>query len=202
MNSERALEKLKFDGYRTFHRQREDGKNGAAGVAILVQLDVVCEINNEFDHLNLEVVAINIKHAKQGILTFASYYNPSNCLLSKELFDKLSKKNKLIICGDFNAKSRCFGSENPNRNGQVLEEILMVNSKLVVNSKCKTYIGFKDKKPNILDLCVCTSEISNNLNFFQVLKHEDMNSDHIPFLVEFDLVSETNHKRCMRRRMI
>ena len=63
MNSKRAEEKLNFSGYITFHRHKKDNKkNGAGGVAILVRTDLACERDIDLDWMDLEVISVT--HSK------------------------------------------------------------------------------------------------------------------------------------------
>jgi hypothetical protein len=101
--------------------------------------------------------------------------------LSKDLFEKISKKrNNHIVCGDLNAKIR------QNQNGGILEEILLSSNMLVLNTKDNTYVGFGDQKESVLDYCICSPELHTKMDKFEVLKNEDMNSDHLPFKVDLN----------------
>jgi exonuclease III len=66
--------------YQFLHKQR-CAKNGAGGVAILIKRGINFSLSSIFDHLNIELLAINVKINNKNIQV-VSYYNPPDVKLS------------------------------------------------------------------------------------------------------------------------
>jgi exonuclease III len=90
-------------GYNFVQKHRNNNKNGVGGVALLIQKNRKYTELNILDHLNIETICMKIKIKKLELLII-SYYNPPNCILSKEVFELATRsKINFVICGDFNS---------------------------------------------------------------------------------------------------
>ena len=164
--------------YKFLHKQRSE-KNGAGGVTILFRAEIQIEICNLLDDLDLEVIAIKIIVNKKEIVVL-SYYNPPNCKLSEEIFNKLSQaKITFIMMGDLNSKTKSIGCIQDNSNGSILEKIISNNDCIILENNEHTYFNFrKDKNfSDKLDLAICSSALLNKIKNLVVFKNDDMTSD-------------------------
>ena len=193
MNHERAKEKLKFEGYETFHRHRIGNMNGGGGVCILVKSNIISKQIDRLEASNLELIHLEIELNTASKLNFISHYNPPNNTVSEELFKTICNDGNFILCGDLNAKTRCIGNDQQNRNGLILEDIMLSNNVVVLNNKNKTYNGFGGNKNSTLDLCLSSPEIMQKIVKFEVLE-ADMNSDHLPFQAIIKLKCEEKNR--------
>jgi exonuclease III len=166
MSDFRANTILNFNNYNVIHKARYENKNGAGGVAILINKRLSYRVIKDVLFDDIECVAINI-FIKNTELTFLSYYNPPQCHLNIESLTEIQKKyEKLIICGDLNAKSANLGCNNDNNNGILLQELLLNTNLLVANNNECTYHRMNDNSQDILDWCLISNNIHDKLKSF------------------------------------
>ena len=129
------------------------------GVAILIKKEInYIEIKKEYLS-KIEAIAIEI-HINESKYIFVTYYNPPNEIWKYNLFTSLVQEYKnIIICGDLNAKTTTLGSKANNKNGEILEEILINTNLIQLNNKQPTYHRTHDNSSDILDWIL----VSNNL---------------------------------------
>ena len=84
----------------------------------------------------------------------------------KEVYDKY---NKLIVIGDLNAKTKNLGCNNTNKNGELLEELVLESNILIANNNEATYSRIHDKSNDILDWCLISSNMHDEFISFDVL---------------------------------
>ena len=186
MCESKAAYLIQIDNYTTIHKARSSDKNGGGGVALLIRNDVKFCQNAIFNDINLEICAINVEVNNLEVIVL-SYYNPPHCSLSKEVFDILKEtKKNYIVLGDLNAKSTCWEAITNNVNGEILNDIILENDCLVVNNKEFTHFGFNQNTRSILDYGIISSKLYDFFDSFTVLSDEDMTSDHVPILLEFN----------------
>ncbi len=89
--------------------------------------------------------------------------------------------------GDLNAKSKLWGADKNNENGDLLENLIMENDCIIVNNKSSTHIIFNGKTSSILVYCIISTNLFGIFQEFMVLEEEDMTSDHLPYTVNFKI---------------
>ena len=192
LNEASATKYLKLKNYSTIRKHRGD-KNGAGGVALLVHNSISYKIIDELDHLNLELLAIEITINNESLIVI-TYYNPPTVALSRSLFtvlDSNTKFKKFILMGDLNAKIKCF-HEISNQNGDLLDEILSETNFLILNNSSITHRSFNGLSESILDFIICSNTIFKYCDEYKVLNEWQMASDHIP--IEISLKSCSKDK--------
>ena len=122
----------KLNNYKFIHKQRNE-KNGAGRVAIILKKYINFERLEIFDHLNLEILAINIKINRE-LVTLISYYNPPTVKISDQIFEIIGiNKLKYLLCVDLNAKTKSIGCRVNNtvwHKGLIYKLIKIKNPKL------------------------------------------------------------------------
>ena len=177
---------LQIDNYNVIHKTRNSGKNGAGGVALLIREDINFSECKIFDNLEIEICAVNIMINKNEVCVL-SYYNPPLKELSEKVFEILKEtKTKFILMGDLNAKTTLWEAEINNSNGDTLDEIILNNDCLIMNNKESTHYCFNGKTESILDYCIVSSNIHKLFDSVEVLKNDDMTSDHVPIKINFN----------------
>ena len=161
--------------YKFLHKHRDDFLNGAGGVAIIVRNNLAFSINDELNNLNLELLCITIKLEHKDLYVVA-YYNPPDAVLNEQLFSFLSNKHFILI-GDLNAKSDIIGNSSSNRNGDILNNILLNNNIICLNDDSYTHISFNKENYSILDLAICSSDLYSNFDSFSCLDGFSLGSD-------------------------
>ena len=108
----------------------------------------------------------------------------------EENLDFLCTSNNTLIVGDFNSKSRLWGSNTTNSKGKKIENFLDKNKLVCINNKQGTRIN-NDNSLSHIDLVLCSPNLSTLLD---VQVHDDRwGSDHFPILVE-SIISQVNVK--------
>ena len=99
-----------------------------------------------------------------------------------DLFDEINKKCQyFILGGDLNAKSKAFGCySDDNKNGEILELILEELNICLLNDKSPTFFKAHNNYYEILDLFLCSSNLSDKVLECKVNSKWDMTSDHFP----------------------
>jgi len=116
-----------------------------------------------------------------------SLYNPPSKLLPIEFFLNLeSKKKKCILAGDLNSKTEVIGCRGNNRNGSILEKILVDSSMVIQNNMLTTFNRLNSDYFELLDLILSSGDISNKMTNLEVLYDHDMDSDHFSVLFDFN----------------
>jgi exonuclease III len=186
LSEDRADYILQIDNYNVIHKTRNSGKNGAGGVALLIREDINFSECKIFDNLEIEICAVNIMINKNEVCVL-SYYNPPQKELSEKVFEILKEtKTKFILMGDLNAKTTLWEAEINNSNGDILDEIILNNDCLIMNNKESTHYCFNGKTESILDYCIVSSNIHKLFDSIEVLKNNDMTSDHVPIKINFN----------------
>ncbi|CAF1064073.1 unnamed protein product, partial [Brachionus calyciflorus] len=194
-NEVTANNELIFHNYITLHKGRSNSKNGGGGVCLLIKKSIKFIQVNEFDYLNLELVAIKIRYETKDLLII-SYYNPPQFELNYELFTKLNQTN-FVLCGDLNSKNISFGCNSNNKNGQILVALNQLNNVINLNKDQFTYQSFSTNKEEILDYIICSTEMFNFFDNLEVLKENKMGSNHFPMVANFksNLFQKINVKK-------
>ncbi len=159
-------------------------------VAILVHKKLSYQVINDELFEGIECIAVNIFLK----LTFLSYYNPPQCHLNIQKLTEIQKKyKKIIICCDLNAKNVNLGCNYSNSNGSLLEDLLLNTNLLEVNNAEPTYHRLSDNSSDILDWCLVSNNIHEDLKSFEVLHGSLLDSDHYPIQIEMKF-NENNVK--------
>ena len=116
---------------------------------------------------------------------FWSFYSPPGDLIPYEFFiEYFEQKKNLFLVSDLNSKTHSLGCKSNDSSGKVLENILLNTDLIVLNNTSPKYNKFNSDYEEILDLCICSNNLSSLVNNFQVLSDHSMTSDHYPFTVE------------------
>jgi exonuclease III len=169
---------LRFCGYSSLAKCRKDDKAKGGGVAILVRADVAYNVASDFDYLNLELVSIRlVLHGKE--ITILSYYNPPTSSIESQLWLHLqNSKEDFILCGDLNCRSSSLGGIGSNRNGELLENIILDHDFIILNDSSPTF--FRNDYFELLDYMISTPRIASKCIKFKVEENSLLFSDHIP----------------------
>ncbi len=100
----------------------------------------------------------------------------------------LKRNNNIILCGDLNdqliTKSTNLQCRSNNKNGELLENLILNSNLMVANNNEPTYNRIHDNSYDILDWCLISSDIQHLFVNFEVLKYNKEDSDHYPFIVK------------------
>lgn len=189
---------LKFEGYQDPLRFDRPLNNPGGGVILMfkkgLQYEVMVKIT--IDHRGNELRAANVVlHDKTKIL-FASLYVPPKINMNKNLVKELKKINsRCVITGDLNFHNRNLGSRNKSRpdfNGRLLQELISEERFVYKNQGQFTYLDTRTNLPECLDVILASADIQHRTK--QVIKLEDIGSDHSPIMIDIASKPIRNHK--------
>ena len=178
---------IAFDGYKVIRNDRENQMKG--GTIILIKNEL------KFEKLNLPYLnsipntsLIKIYSRNDSIIA-ASIYCPQ-ILNTNDLTYLLGLGNKVIIAGDYNAKSPSWYCNNYNHNGRVLETFLMNQPQLELNhpispTRLSSNLNSTD---SIIDL-VISKNIRYHINPYTI---DPVSSDHLPITYTIKFSSLVN----------
>jgi hypothetical protein len=86
-----------------------------------------------------------------------------------------------------NAKSELLACKSNNKNGEILEEIILNTNLIIINNKQPTYHRLHDNSTEILDWFLISDNMHDKLLEFKVLENSPLNSDHYPIQVKLNL---------------
>ena len=121
---------------------------------------------------------INVK----GITIINCYFSPNKDFAAFEKYiDEISReirhaKGKIIICGDFNAKSKTWGCRTEDKRGKLLEFFMAANDLKMANIGNKPTFQ-RTNSESILDVTMVSSNIFHQIVNWRVEEEETL-SDH------------------------
>ena len=193
---------ISFQNWRTLSKPRHNGIHG--GVAIFInqkKSTYIIEATNDFNDENLECVSIKIIKTNLNVeINLVVAYEPPNkddqlkTLVSK--VQKLGKKNILLL-GDLNAKSKECHNSVANTAGSVVEDLMTTCNLVCYNDGQPT----RRDSNSIVDLVLCSAELSKYSQSCTTLIHEKIRFDHIAVLYEanFDLTDAAPEVKLIRQ---
>lgn len=166
-----ANDKLNIFGYNVILKCRT---NMGGGVAFLIKDNIsFVESNIDKDFME-EIIGFSCKINNFNI-SFFSYYNPPNREINVNIFNYIqSYCTHYLIMGDLNAKNTIFNSKRNNKNGCLLESILLNNNCQVINETYDpTFHILKQNGQNygeFLDLFLGSPLLANIAMDYKVIK--------------------------------
>lgn len=147
----------KLSGYVTYVQPAVTGK---PPIATLVRRNIpVIQHNTDIetaDHILLEMIGRQYKGIKNSIFVLNVYSSPRHQHKFTKLFKaaiKISKKNPLLIIGDFNAPHAAWGYDKETRKGRNLwEDIHQLDLTLITDLTYPTRIGNSVSRDTTPDL--------------------------------------------------
>lgn len=169
--------KPQIRGYNTVHKARANGQGG--GVAIFIKYGI--DYTELETHTNsMETAAIKTNNT----VIVAVYNRPHTYTLVHEIEDLLALGQKVILTGDFNAKSRSWGCRRDDLYGRHLATILDYMDADVVAPEEYTYIpAARNQEPSTLDLAIV-----KNVLVAEIKALTELSSDHLPVHIELKSV--------------
>ena len=116
----------------------------------------------------------------------------------EDLLDELEritrKTKKVVIGGDFNARTASAGDTITNRRGQILEEWLAKNDLLILNTPgVATYTSIRGS--SVIDLTISTQQTAEAIKGWRVEAEEETLSDHELVSYWFDHIERPSERQ-------
>lgn len=191
-------------GYNIIREDRMDKTFG--GVLIAIKKNIEFTIISDLRIPNqLEWTAIQIEQDNQPLVIFNIYRPPSRFIdLNgwKQFFNvALSLGKEFLVCGDFNAQNKLWGSTiQHNESGSIIETLLSDLDIDILNTGQATrkLINRPSHLISVPDLSICSKNLI--LEFEWEVNDERMDSDHYPIIITW-IKYASFHKVSIRERI-
>jgi hypothetical protein len=130
---------LRFTGYESIIKSRSHAVSSGGGVAILVRSNIEYSIVKNYECFDIELVAVKLSLHGKNVIAI-SLYNLPTCSIESGLWTQLqNSKEDFILCRDLNCRSKIVGCAGSNKNGEILEDIILENDFVVLNDSSPTF---------------------------------------------------------------
>jgi ribonuclease HI len=120
---------FKIRGYQCFRSDRKDRRKG--GILTLVRNNIIAvQLGTYMEGAEYQMLQLRTESTDFHLL---NYYCPNDRLLALET---IPKKERVIICGDFNSHSQSWGYDHMDKRGEELENWQDENGFILINQPC------------------------------------------------------------------
>lgn len=171
--------------FEAYFKNRTVGSRASGGVATFISNELTSkEIPLNTD---LEAVAVEV-HLRKKIHVCNVYIPNSRPLILQEIQQLIDQiPTPRIIVGDFNSHNLVWGSNNTDRRGRIMEQIIDLNSLVLLNSGAGTHFNAFSGTYSAIDLTLCDATISHMFTW-EVDKYLH-GSDHFPIHLKSEFIS-------------
>lgn len=174
-----------LSGYDIIRKDRPPPEKGG-GVATFLKTGLsYIEIKNNFE---TECIVVKIK-TSSGYINIVNVYIPPQQIVKLDELKQLFSVSNCIIVGDFNAKSPIWGSQNTDKRGEEIENLIDENDLCVLNTGLPTYQCYTGGM-NHLDITLASPNIACKCNWSTL--NNSMSSDHVPIITVMNEVVSDN----------
>ena len=177
----RANKNIRLKHYQHPPARKDREIEGGGGVMIFVKQGL--PYTEEILETSMEAAAIKI-YLREMTLSVVSLYIPpdyKNKTVGRHLEQLVKQLERpFLLCMDANAHHTAWGSEVPDRRGQIIEDWLTRNELGILNSGGPTYMDPQGKGSQI-DITMCTEDLSTRFSW--EVHHDLCTSDHFPIYI-------------------
>ena len=143
--------------------------------------------------LNTTLQAFAFRTGTNPQLVICNLYISPNAAFNANQLEALVNQldSPFIVLGDFNAKSRIWGSETENSRGQLIEDYLERNEVCIMNNGLPTRFDTYSGNTSALDLTLCSPQLQARFDW--TTEDETHGSDHFPIIISTE--NAPSHKR-------
>ena len=192
---------ISFTGYQSFHVVRDNRTHG--GVSIYVRDNLEAELLTEFSYINLEIETCTVKlRLNNETYIICGIYRPQSKHehinefrkeIAPILNNKLFKKSKCVITGDFNINLLEHSEHRPTN--EFLNLMQTYNYLPLITRPTRFAIGQQAGAPSLLDHFY----IDFTAPLVSGILHHDI-TDHLPIFINVALPSPISEKSTLKYR--
>ena len=181
--------KFKLKGYDILRKDRLQGNCG--GVAILLKRELKYKVLNlnQFNNGNMECLAVKLNFRDFKVSIFNCYSPPGQLTLNEldHYVDQLNDNDKIILCGDFNARHNDWDGGASNAAGNIMHSMILNSNRLSLFTPkdIGTRMNVYHNTESTLDLCIGSSELLPNIS--TVKQPVTGTSDHFPIIYDLNI---------------
>lgn len=170
-----------YAGYKIVRRDILDGET-SGGICILIKNNISFTINDWYQSTSLQALSVKLHAVSNSNIDIITMYQNCHKDLESTVFDIASNNSdRYVILGDLNAPHIAIGSSYTHKRGEALLDYLETYNLFLYNSDEPTFYHRATGKPNILDVAISTTNLSENYSF---AVGEDVGSDHLPIVLK------------------
>lgn len=183
----KSKDKFFHPSFKTYRNDRQDVVGG--GVAISLRNNIKHKILPAFKTEILETIALRLEELNLNIVV--AYFPGTKLNVQKlKAFENdlkllISKNEKLLLCGDLNARHRHWNCVKANKAGKILFDLVCERNLFIHTPTRPTFLNPRGYD-STLDLVISNGRISID----QPVTGDKLSSPHLP--VAFQLTSETS----------
>ena len=184
------IQSPKLDGYNIIRKDCLSNERG--GLAIYIKVGLNFNVLDVAEIPNIEIQGIEINTLNGHLKIFNSYITPS-LKFKKEDIQRIFPHKRSILVGDLNAHNKLWGCSETNFRGKIIEEILIENNLVVLNTGQATHITSNQSNTHsVIDLSISSQDVA--LNARHNVINSNMGSDHYATLtiVNEEVILEYN----------
>jgi ribonuclease HI len=164
----------KLENYNSI--RKDTTTKGHGGLIIYIKVGLNFNVLEVEEIPNIEIQGVEIT-TLNGHLKIYNTYIPPEHNITKENLQKLFPNKRAILVGDYNSHNTWWGCTKNNIRGKLIEEILVENNMVVLNTGQATHITSNQSKLNsVIDLSISSLDLA--LNATHLVTNRNMGSDH------------------------
>jgi ribonuclease HI len=164
----------KLENYNSIRKDRTT--KGHGGLIIYIKVGLNFNVLDVEEIPDIEIQGVEITTINGHLNIYNTYLSPSHNF-TKENLQNLFPNKRTILVGDYNSHNTWWGCTKNNARGKLIEEILIENNMVVLNTGQATTISSIQSKTNsVIDLSISTRDLA--LNATHLVTNKNMGSDH------------------------
>ena len=168
------IQSPKLDGYNIIRKDCLSNEKG--GLAIYIKVGLNFNVLDVTEIPNIEFQGIEINTLNGHLKIFNLYITPSY-KFKKEVIQGIFPHKRSILVGDLNAHNKIWGCSETNFRGKIIEEILIENNLIILNTGQATRItSNQSNSHSVIDLCISSQDVA--LHARHNVTNSNMGSDH------------------------
>lgn len=185
-------------GFNVYRNDRDNNLRGG-GVCVIINNKILHKLNtiNCQEMKETESISITIFNAERETDIIVAYKKPDLKWDKQNWSNFLSNRRRdvdTIFMGDFNAKNPLWNCNSTNREGQILEDVLMETDLFIGNNDTTSRLGDERSSSSNIDLFITSMNIIGKSQYRST--GEQWGSDH--FVLEMKLYD--NIRLCNRKK--
>jgi len=169
----KAEKQFNLSGYEVIRKDRDSAKGG---LMMLPRQGIKYTLFPSPPNIECQIAEVT---TKSGKLTVINVYVPPTTEIDENIFQSLFTRPNTIIMGDLNAKNKLWNSTTENARGRVIEQLLIQNNFVILNTGQPTYQNSRGQVSHI-DLTLVSNNLATKCSWYT------LGSDHSPIISHID----------------
>ncbi|KAI5714286.1 hypothetical protein M8J76_014285 [Diaphorina citri] len=179
-------DKVNIKSFKEVRQDFDGGISACGGVAIYLRNNIYYEELTIQTRLQVVAIRASIPYP----VSICNLYLPDQNTDKSEVLQVLNQLPRpFLMLGDLNAHNSLWGSVSRNNNGKIIEEILLSDSHLLLNTYgIPTHFNFTSRTESVIDLALADSSLATKVLWSA--DEELHGSDHYPIYLKINTPKE------------